>query len=112
VRPELKAIALRARLRIRRNELADAQHWARDRQLSFEDEPSYLREYEHLTLARLLIAQHRAQPDADDAAHALSLLDRLRSQLNSHAPVSGPHRDPDHQRERDRQPGHVSPGHR
>jgi LuxR family maltose regulon positive regulatory protein len=78
--PDVQPVAaMRARLRIRRNELADAQDWARERQLSYEDEPSYLREYEHLTLARLLIAQHRAQPDADDPAHALSLLDRLRA---------------------------------
>jgi LuxR family maltose regulon positive regulatory protein len=69
--------AVRGRLQIRRNELAHAQGWARERQLSFEDEPSYLREYEHLTLARLLIAQHRAQPHASDVAQALSLLDRL-----------------------------------
>jgi LuxR family maltose regulon positive regulatory protein len=73
--------AVRARLQIRRNELAHAQQWARERQLSFEGDLSYLREYEQLTLARLLIAQHRAQPNADDAhaAHALTLLDRLRA---------------------------------
>jgi LuxR family maltose regulon positive regulatory protein len=69
--------AVRARLQIRRNELAHAQDWARERQLSFEDEPSYLREYQHLTLARLLIAQHRTQPAGSGAAQALSLLDRL-----------------------------------
>ena len=36
-------------------------------------EPDYLREYEHLTLARLLLAQHRA----DQRAAVLDLLDRL-----------------------------------
>jgi LuxR family maltose regulon positive regulatory protein len=78
--PDVQPVAaVRARLQIRRNELADAQDWARERQLSFEDEPSYLREHEHLTLARLLIARHRARPDADDAADALTLLDRLRA---------------------------------
>ena len=76
--PDVQPVAaVRARLRIRRNELADAQEWARERQLSFEDELSYLREYEHLTLARLLVAQHRARPDANDAVHALTLLDQL-----------------------------------
>jgi LuxR family transcriptional regulator, maltose regulon positive regulatory protein len=69
--------AVRARLRLRRGELAHAQQWARERQLTSEDDPSYLREYEHLTLARLLIAQHRVQPDARDVADALTLLDRL-----------------------------------
>jgi ATP/maltotriose-dependent transcriptional regulator MalT len=69
--------AVRTRLRIRRNELAPAQEWARERQLSCEDDPSYLREYEHLTLARLLIADHRAQPGARNVADTLTLLDRL-----------------------------------
>ena len=69
--------AVRSRLRIRRNELADAQAWADERRLSPDDAPSYLREYEHLTLARLLIAQHRAEPDARDIGNVLVLLDRL-----------------------------------
>ena len=70
--------AVRARLRLRRGELdARARQWARERQLSADDEPSYLREYEHLTLARLLIAQHRVDPDAGALANALGLLDRL-----------------------------------
>jgi len=69
--------AVRARLRIRRNELAHAQTWALERQLSSEDSPSYLREYEHLTLARLLIAQHRVEPAARGVADVLALLDRL-----------------------------------
>ncbi|HWN28970.1 MAG TPA: LuxR C-terminal-related transcriptional regulator [Actinomycetospora sp.] len=61
--------AVRARLRIRRGELRDADAWARERQLSPDDELTYLREYEHLTLARLLLARR------DDAA--AGLLDRL-----------------------------------
>ena len=78
--PNVQPIAaVRARLRIRRNELAAAQEWARERQLSSEDDPSYLREYEHLTLARLLIAQHRAEPASRNIAHVLTLLDRLRT---------------------------------
>ena len=64
--------AVRARLQIRRQELTDAHEWARERQLSSEDDPSYLREYEHLTLARLLIAQHRVQPDAYDVGNVLA----------------------------------------
>jgi LuxR family maltose regulon positive regulatory protein len=75
--PDVQPVAaVRARLRIRRNELADAQEWAGERRLSADDDPSYLREYEHLTLARLLIAQHRAEP-ARDEANVLPLLDRL-----------------------------------
>jgi LuxR family maltose regulon positive regulatory protein len=69
--------ATRARLWIRRGELTPANDWARERQVSSDDDPSYLREYEHLTLARLLIAQQRTQPDADVIDDALGLLTRL-----------------------------------
>jgi LuxR family transcriptional regulator, maltose regulon positive regulatory protein len=69
--------AVRARLRLRRGELAAAEQWARERQLAAGDEPSYLREYEHLTLARLRIAQHRAQRNPDALQEALALLDAL-----------------------------------
>jgi LuxR family maltose regulon positive regulatory protein len=65
--------AVRARLRIRRGELRHAEAWARERQLSPDDEPTYLREYEHLTLARLLLARRDAAP-LDAAA---GLLERL-----------------------------------
>jgi LuxR family maltose regulon positive regulatory protein len=61
--------AVRARLRLRRGEVGHAEVWAGERQLSAADEPSYLREYEHLTLARLLLARR------DDGA--LPLLERL-----------------------------------
>jgi LuxR family maltose regulon positive regulatory protein len=67
--------AVRARLFLRRGELGQAEAWAAERQLAADDELSYLREYEHITLARLLLARHRG----DEAAlhQALSLLDRL-----------------------------------
>jgi LuxR family maltose regulon positive regulatory protein len=69
--------AVRARLRLRRGDLAHAEEWARERQLTSEDDPFYLREYEHLTLVRLLIARHRAEPDGRALGNALTLLDRL-----------------------------------
>ncbi|PVZ06841.1 LuxR C-terminal-related transcriptional regulator [Actinomycetospora cinnamomea] len=70
--PEVAPVpAVRARLRLRRGELRHAEAWARQRQLSPDDDPSYLREYEHLTLARLLLARR------DDAA--AGLLARLRA---------------------------------
>ncbi len=59
-----------ARLYLATGELDAAQRWAMDAGVSPDDEPSYLREYEHLTLARLLIATGRA-------AEAVSLLERL-----------------------------------
>jgi LuxR family maltose regulon positive regulatory protein len=57
--------------------LAKAEEWANARDLSAADDPSYLREFEHLTLARLLIAQYRASQDDSGLRQALALLDRL-----------------------------------
>jgi LuxR family maltose regulon positive regulatory protein len=69
--PDVRPIpAAKARLRIARGELADAADWARDHRVTVTDEPEYLAEYNQLTLARLLIAQHQT----DDA---LTLLDRV-----------------------------------
>jgi LuxR family maltose regulon positive regulatory protein len=69
--------AVRARLHIVRGELTAAVAWAQERQLSPDDELTYLREYEHVTLARLLLARHateRAAPFLDEAAHLLQRL--------------------------------------
>ena len=49
--------ALRARVRIARGELGEALGWARERGLSADDDLSYLRECEHITLARVLLAR-------------------------------------------------------
>ena len=69
--------AVRARLRLRRGELDEAEAWARERRLSPDDELSYLHEYEHVTLARLLLARHHAEGDARALEEALELLARL-----------------------------------
>ena len=84
--PDVRPIeAMHARLQISSGDLESAATWARERELSAADDPDYLHEYEHLTLARLLLAQARAgQPGPDrigdasplTAAHAL--LSRLR----------------------------------
>jgi LuxR family maltose regulon positive regulatory protein len=65
--------ALKARIRIAQGKLDDAMSWARKAGVGIDDEVSYLREFEHVTLARLLVAQ--AKPPADDA---VQLLERLR----------------------------------
>ncbi len=56
--------AMRARLQITSGDLESAASWAEERGLSVDDEPDYLHEYEHLTLARLLLAEHRADAGA------------------------------------------------
>ncbi len=69
--------AVRARLRLRRGELTHAVAWARERRLSAGEDLTYLREYEHLTLVRLLLARHHAERDNVALQEALSLLERL-----------------------------------
>jgi len=81
--PDVRPIAaMKARLRIAAGDLASAAAWAEDRGVGVADEADYLREYEHLTLARLLIAQHRGEQHSAHARSAslgavLDLLDRL-----------------------------------
>ena len=45
--------------------------------MSATDDASYLNEFDHLTLVRLLIAQHRADHDTGKLDQAAGLLDRL-----------------------------------
>jgi LuxR family transcriptional regulator, maltose regulon positive regulatory protein len=69
--PKVRPIAaMKARVHIRQGRLSDALAWARSRDLSAEDELSYAREFEHITLARLLLAQ-------GSTVEALALLERL-----------------------------------
>ena len=59
--------------------LGDALGWARERDLSVDDDLSYLREFEHITLARVLLAQYpteRAQGVLQDATRLLERLPR------------------------------------
>jgi LuxR family maltose regulon positive regulatory protein len=76
--PDVRPIAAaRARIWIAQGKLTAAAGWAHDRGLSVSDEASYQREFEHLTLVRLRIAQHRADPGAGSADDIRGLLDRL-----------------------------------
>jgi LuxR family maltose regulon positive regulatory protein len=77
--PDVRPIAaMKARVRIALGALSQAADWARDRGVAATDEVSYLREFDHLTLVRLLIARHREHPDPDALGQAVRLLARLR----------------------------------
>ncbi len=65
-----KAKAVLARLQLAQGSLAYVEQWATQQELDPEDELSYLREFEYITLARLLLAQERFDT-------ALQLLERL-----------------------------------
>ena len=76
--PDVRPIAaLKTRVWVGQGRLAEALGWARERGLSVEDDLSYLREFEHVTLARVLIAEYKSDR-ADRSIHeAFGLLERL-----------------------------------
>ncbi len=69
--------AVRARVWIARGEEGRALGWARERNLSVEDELSYLREFEHITLARALLARYRSERATGCLRETTALLARL-----------------------------------
>jgi LuxR family maltose regulon positive regulatory protein len=71
------AEALRARLALAQGDLSAASQWAETSGLEIDDQPRYPREDEYLTLARVLIAQGRADPGGERLPAALRLLGRL-----------------------------------
>jgi LuxR family maltose regulon positive regulatory protein len=76
--PDVRPIAaIKARIWIARGNLSEAADWARDRGVSVADDASYLSEFDHLTLVRLLLAQHGSNADDGALVQAAGLLDRL-----------------------------------
>jgi LuxR family maltose regulon positive regulatory protein len=69
--------AVRARLHLRTGNLTAAHTWAVTAGVRAGDELTYLREFEHLTLARLLLAEHAHTGDQTRLFEALTLLGRL-----------------------------------
>jgi LuxR family maltose regulon positive regulatory protein len=69
--------ALKVRVYLRQGRLSEALAWARERGLSVDDDLSYLDEFEHVTLARILIAQYKNDPAAGSIHEAIALLERL-----------------------------------
>jgi LuxR family maltose regulon positive regulatory protein len=74
--------ALQARIYLRQGNPAKARDWVRDRELSVNDEISYLREFEHITLARVLITEYRGEREEQKILDALRLLERLLTAAN------------------------------
>jgi len=76
--PEVRPVAaLRARVWISQGRWAEALRWAEGRGLAADDELSYLREFEHVTLARALVARYAAERDERTIDAATRLLQRL-----------------------------------
>ena len=76
--PNVRPVAaMRARSHLLQGELAEALAWVRERGLSARDDLSYVREFEHVTLARVLLALHRTERSEESLQDAVRLLDRL-----------------------------------
>lgn len=77
--PDVRPLAaLKAQVWIAQGRLNQARRWVQEQGLSIDDDLSFLAEFEHLTLAQLLLAgSHRHTPDEQTLAGAMHLLDRL-----------------------------------
>jgi len=76
--PNVRPVAaMKARAWIAQGRLGEALNWAREEGRSVEDDLSYLREFEHITLARLLLARYKGGPADESIGDASRLLKRL-----------------------------------
>ena len=76
--PDVQPIeAIKARVWLKQGRLSKALGWAKDRDLSVEDELSFLQEYEHLTLVRMLIAQFQQDKSRAVIEQTVMFLARL-----------------------------------
>ena len=77
--PNVRPIAaLKARVWLAQGRVGDALDWVREQGVSAHDDLDYLREFEHITLARILLAQHRSDGADDAVGETVGLLERLR----------------------------------
>ncbi len=76
--PHVRPIAaLKTRVWVVQGRLGDALDWVREQGLSGEDDLSYVREFEHITLARVLLAQYKSERTERSVHAAIGLLERL-----------------------------------
>jgi LuxR family maltose regulon positive regulatory protein len=76
--PNVHPIAARkTRVWVAQGRLAEALDWVRVQRLSIQDDLSYVREFEHITLARVLLAQYRNESADRSIVEAVGLLERL-----------------------------------
>ncbi|MEM9219226.1 MAG: LuxR C-terminal-related transcriptional regulator [Cyanobacteria bacterium P01_F01_bin.150] len=76
--PNIRPIeALKVRWWLQQGRLAEALSWVKKCGLSVNDPPDYLREYEHLTLARVLLAQDKQDEASEVIEQVIGLLNQL-----------------------------------
>ncbi len=69
--------ALVTRVWVAQGRVGEALGWAREKGLFVSDDLSYLREFEHITLARVLLAQYKSDHIDRFMLEAMGLLERL-----------------------------------
>jgi LuxR family maltose regulon positive regulatory protein len=76
--PNVRPIgALKARIWIAQGRLREALDWTREQRLSVADDLSYLHEFEHTTLVRILLAQDTSDHSDSLLRDAIGFLERL-----------------------------------
>ena len=76
--PNVRPVAaLKTRVWVAQGRLGEALGWAREQGLSAQDDLSYLREFEHITLARVLLARYQSDHADRSMLEAMGLLERL-----------------------------------
>jgi len=76
--PNVRPIAARkARVWVVQGRLGEALGWAREQGLTVENELSYLHEFDHITLARVLLARYQSDRADGSTSGVVGLLERL-----------------------------------
>ncbi len=76
--PDVRPVsASRTRIWVKQGRLNEALGWVREKGLSVDEDLSFMREFEHITLARVLIAEFKLDHANRHILEALELLERL-----------------------------------
>ncbi len=76
--PNVRPIAARkTRVWVAQGRLGEALGWVREQGLSVENELSYLHEFDHITLVRVLLARYQSDRAGRSIQEAMGLLERL-----------------------------------
>jgi LuxR family maltose regulon positive regulatory protein len=76
--PNVRPVATRkTRVWVVQGRLGEALGWAREQGLTVENDLSYLREFDHITLARLLLARYKSDLADGSISGVVGLLERL-----------------------------------
>jgi len=76
--PNVRPVAAwKTRVWIAQGRLEEALSWAREQGLSADDDLIYLREFEHIILARILLARYKSDHSDSAIREAIGLLERL-----------------------------------